>query len=300
MVASYKELSVQKFNEKIQALESMLESCVLCPRMCRVNRIKGEKGYCHADADLYISSYGAHFGEEHILVGTGGSGTIFLTWCNLRCSYCQNYDISLEGNGEKMSSQACAEIMIYLQNRGCHNINFVTPTHYAPQLIKAIKIASEKGLNLPIVWNCGGYENVQVIKILEGIVDIYMPDIKYSRKDSSSIFSNAPDYFERCKEAVKEMFRQTGNIQIEKGVAIKGLLIRHLVLPEDIAGSREIFLFIRNEISEMAWVNIMAQYRPYGVLPEKLNRRITADEYNNVLNIARKIGLRNIIYSLLF
>lgn len=294
---SFKKISEKDFREKIQILDDILACCTLCPRKCKVNRIKGQKGYCKADADLYISSYGAHFGEEEILVGTGGSGTIFLTWCNLRCSYCQNYDISIEGSGEKISIEECAKIMIYLQNRGCHNINLVTPTHYTPQLVKAIKIASEMGLDIPIVWNCGGYENVEIIKILDGIVDIYMPDIKYSRSDWAKLLSDAPDYFERCKEAVKEMFRQVGNIQLENGIAKKGLLIRHLVLPEDLAGSKEIFLFIKNELSPETYVNIMAQYRPYGIIPEKINRRITFEEYKNALNLAKKIGLKNIIHN---
>ncbi|MCX7704909.1 MAG: radical SAM protein [bacterium] len=296
----YKELSRQKFNEKIEILEKMLESCILCPRKCKVNRKKGEKGFCRANANLYISSYGAHFGEEEILVGSGGSGTIFLTWCNLRCAYCQNYDISLEGNGEKVSIEQCAEIMLYLQRRGCHNINLVTPTHYTPHLIKSIKIASERGLNVPIVWNCGGYENVEVIKILEGIIDIYMPDIKYSNPETALKLSCARDYFERCKESVREMFRQVDNIQIENGIAKKGLLIRHLVLPEDLAGSEQIFLFIKNEISPDVWVNIMAQYRPFGNLPDKINRRISIIEYRNAINAAKSIGLKNILYNQFF
>ncbi len=185
--------------------------------------------------------------------------------------------------------------MLYLQKRGCHNINFVTPTHFTPQLVKSISIASENGLEIPIVWNCGGYESVEVIKILEGIVDIYMPDIKYSNSETATKLSHAPDYFERCKEAVKEMFRQVGNIHIENGIAKRGLLIRHLVLPEDIAGSQEIFAFLVNEISPDVWINIMAQYRPYGTLSDQINRRVKMEEYQNTVNLAGKIGLKNII-----
>ncbi len=294
-IPAYKNLDKDRFQEKIQKLEKIPESCTLCPRKCRTNRIKGEKGFCRAIADLRVSSYGAHFGEEKMLVGTGGSGTIFLTWCNLRCKFCQNYDISLEGLGTKTSIEECAEIMLHLMKRGCHNINLVTPTHYLPQLVKAIKIASDKGLNIPIVYNCGGYENIDVIKILEGLVDIYMPDIKYSKSETASILSGAPDYFDRCREAVKEMYRQVGNIQLENGIAKRGLLVRHLVLPENIAGSKEIFSFLKNEISPSVYVNIMAQYRPYGDIPDCINRRITADEYRDAIEQARNTGLKNII-----
>lgn len=299
-IPSYKKISKDKLEKKIQTLEEILTCCNLCPRNCRGNRIKGQKGYCRADANLFVSSYGAHFGEENILVENYGSGTIFLTWCNLRCVFCQNYDISLYGLGDKISIERCAEIMLWLQKKGCHNINFVTPTHYVPQLVKSIKIASEKGLNIPVVWNCGGYENVQTIKYLKGIVDIYMPDIKYSRFDTAALLSNAPDYFDRCKEAVKEMFEQVGNIQLENGIAKRGLLIRHLVLPENLAGSEEVLLFIKNEISSETYVNIMAQYRPYGVIPEKINRCITPEEYLYVVNLAKKIGLKNIIVNKFF
>ncbi|MCM8815257.1 MAG: radical SAM protein [Candidatus Omnitrophica bacterium] len=300
LTPSYKSLNPAQFQEKIEALESMLQECKLCPRKCKAKRESGEKGFCRAGANLWISSYGAHFGEEEILVGSYGSGTIFFTWCNLRCSFCQNYDISLEGNGESVSEQQCAEIMIYLQKRGCHNINLVTPTHYTPQIVKSIKIASEKGLNIPIVWNCGGYESFEVIRTLDKIVDIYMPDIKYSNSEAATLLSNAPDYFERCKEAIIEMYRQVGNIQIENNIAKRGLLIRHLVLPEDLAGSEQIFMFLKNEISPDVFINIMAQYRPYGNIPEKMGRRITINEYRNAIILARKIGLRNIIHSTTF
>jgi len=294
-IPAYKKLSEKEFEKKINQLEKIITCCTLCPRHCKVNRLKGEKGFCRADHNLYISSYGAHFGEEDILVGTYGSGTIFMTWCNLRCIFCQNYDISLKGVGEKVTVEQCADIMLYLQKRLCHNINLVTPTHYTFHLVRAIKIASEKGLELPIVWNCGGYENVEVIKILDGIVDIYMPDIKYSNSETAKVLSNAPDYFERCKEAVREMFAQVGNIQIENGIAKRGLLVRHLVLPENLAGSKEIFAFLKNEISPDVAINIMSQFRPYGNLPEKMNRPITHIEYYEVIEMAKQQGLKNLI-----
>ena len=209
-----------------------------------------------------VSSYGPHFGEEDPLVGDSGSGTIFLASCNLLCVYCQNYDISHEGYGKHVSEEKVADFMIDLQRRGCHNINFVTPTHFASQLLKSIDFAIPKGLQLPIVWNCGGYENVEIIKLLDGIVDIYMPDMKYGSAESASKYSDAPDYFEYCRESVKEMHRQVGDLQVENGIAKRGLLIRHLVLPNDVANSRAVFEFIAEEISKDTYVNIMDQYRP--------------------------------------
>jgi len=287
----YIKLSEKKFNGRIEKLHSILRNCELCPRKCHVNRLKGERGYCKAGKNLEISSYGPHFGEESVLVGQHGSGTIFLTWCNLKCSYCQNYEISITGKGNVISGKDCAKIMLHLQKHGCHNINFVTPTHFTPQLVKAIKIATEDGLKLPIIWNCGGYEHVEVIKLLEGIIDIYMPDIKYSREDSAKTYSHAADYFERCKEAVKEMYRQVGDLQINKGIAQRGLLISHLILPNDTAGSEEILHFIAREISPDSYVNIMAQYHPCGNPTSELNRCITKEEFHSVINTAKSLGL---------
>jgi len=280
-----------ELDDKVEALYNILESCELCPRKCNVNRIKGEKGFCKADKFM-VSSYFPHFGEEEPLVGIHGSGTIFLTHCNLRCVYCQNYEISHLGIGEVVSEEEVAGMMLKLQALGCHNINFVTPTHYAPYLVKAVSIAVEKGLRLPIVWNCGGYENVEVIKLLEGVVDIYMPDIKYSSSEAAKKYSFAPDYFERCKESVIEMHRQVGDLKIQNGIAYRGLLIRHLVLPNDLAGSEEVLKFISN-LSKNSYVNIMAQYRPEGEAYKykKLNRRITREEFIKVINLAKKFGL---------
>lgn len=283
-----------EMRERVRELYSILESCELCPRKCHVNRIEGEKGYCRSDARPMVSSYFPHFGEEDVLVGRNGSGTIFLTNCNLLCIYCQNYDISHLGIGEVVSEERIAEMMLHLQALGCHNINFVTPTHYTPQLVKAIEIAAERGLKLPVVWNCSGYENVEVIRLLEGIVDIYMPDMKYSSRESASKYSSAPDYFERCKEAVKEMHRQVGDLKVdERGIAYRGLIIRHLVLPNDLAGSEEILKFIAEEISRNTYVNIMAQYRPEGEAYRyrELNRRITREEFTRVVETAKKLGL---------
>lgn len=282
-----------ELEKKIKELYSILECCELCPRKCHVNRLKGEKGFCRSGSELMISSFGPHFGEEPELVGIHGSGTIFLTNCNLLCVYCQNYEISHLGEGREVSLEEAAGMMLTLQKIGCHNINLVTPTHFSPQLVKAIKIAAEKGLKLPIVWNCSGYENVDVIKILEGVVDIYMPDIKYSNSESARKYSRAPDYFERCKEAVKEMHRQVGDLKVdERGIAYRGLIIRHLVLPNDLAGSEKILEFIAS-LSKDNYVNIMDQYMPCWKAIEfkELSRSITASEYLKIIKIAKKLGL---------
>ena len=281
-------------DERIEKLEAILNECKLCPRACGVNRNEGEKGYCKSDKHLMVSSVQPHFGEEDVLVGTYGSGTIFLTNCNLRCIYCQNYDISHLGYGQRMTVEELAFSMLSLQKRGCHNVNFVTPTHYTPQIVKALKIAIEKGLRIPIVYNCGGYEAKSTIELLDGIVDIYMPDIKYGDIENAKRYSNAPDYFDRCKEAVKEMHRQVGDLKVdERGIACRGLLIRHLVLPNGIAGSAEVLKFVATEISKESYVNIMMQYRPMYKAHEykELNRGIKMSEYREAIDIAREWGL---------
>jgi putative pyruvate formate lyase activating enzyme len=282
-----------ELNKRIEKLYGILESCELCPRKCRANRLGGEKGYCRSGVELQVSSYGPHFGEEQELVGRHGSGTIFLTNCNLLCLYCQNYEISHLGEGEVRTEEEVADCMLKLQAGGCHNINFVTPTHFTPQLIKATAIAAGKSLRLPIVWNCSGYENVETIKLLDGIVDIYMPDIKYSDGEPAKRYSNAPDYFERCKEAVQEMHKQVGDLRLdERGIAYRGLLVRHLVLPNGLAGSEEVLKFIAS-LSKDTYINIMAQYHPCGEAfqYEELNRRLTSVEYVKVINIAKRLGL---------
>lgn len=279
---------------RIDALMKLLEECRLCPRECRIDRVSGEKGVCRAGADLEISSAFPHFGEEPPLVGWGGSGTIFLTHCNLRCIFCQNFDISHLGKGKKVSVEEFALHMLRLQNMGCHNINFVTPTHYAPQIISALPLAIEGGLEVPLVWNCGGYESIEVIRLLDGIVDIYMPDVKYSREENAEKYSKAPGYFTVVREVLKEMHRQVGDLEIDnRGIARRGLLIRHLVMPDDIAGSDEVLRFIAGEISKNSYVNIMDQYHPCykaHLFPE-INRPITESEYLAVLKLAKALGL---------
>ena len=279
---------------RIAALREILVDCTLCPRYCHINRLAGEKGFCKVGALPMVSSYGAHFGEERCLVGQHGSGTIFMTWCNLRCVFCQNYDISQLAQGEEVELETLSEIMLSLQAQGCHNINFVTPSHQAAQIVAALPYAIERGLNVPLVYNCGGYENVATLKLLDGIFDIYLPDFKYGDDYSAMQFSGAMGYVEIAKASLLEMQRQVGVLELdETGTALRGLLIRHLVLPEGKAGSREVLNFIAREISPDTYVNIMDQYHP--CFEEKkhppLNRPITEDEYREALALAREAGL---------
>jgi putative pyruvate formate lyase activating enzyme len=257
-------------------------------------RSEGETGDCHSTDEIIISSVGPHFGEESPLVGTHGSGTIFFANCNLSCEFCQNYDISHLGIGEKNSIEDLARAMLKLQQRGSHNINLVTPTHFTPQIVDAVILAIDKGLEIPIVYNCGGYESVETLKLLEGIVDIYMPDIKYSVDKNALKYSGINNYWEVVTFAIKEMHMQVGDLKISKrGLAQRGLLIRHLVLPNDIAGSKKVIEFVANEISTNSYLNIMDQYRPaYNATKyEKLNRRITPSEYKEVVEYAFSKGL---------
>lgn len=280
--------------QRNRLLKEFLKECRLCPRECGVNRLNGETGVCRAGSEPMISSAFPHFGEEPPLAGYHGSGTIFLTHCNLRCVFCQNYDISHLGNGKRIASQEMAQAMVRLQEIGCHNINFVTPTHYAPQIVASLPEAIERGLRLPIVYNCSGYESIEVIRLLEGVVDIYMPDVKFMDKKHSKQFSNAPDYPEVIKKVLKEMHRQVGDLTISsRGVAEKGLLIRHLVMPNGVASSEAVLRFIAEEISVHSYVNIMDQYRPeYRAhdYPE-INRRATYKEYTEAVQWAKGYGL---------
>lgn len=283
-----------ELHERIKKLSAILEECRLCPRNCKKNRLKGEKGTCKAGAELMVSSVFPHFGEEPPLVGYYGSGTIFLTNCNLRCIFCQNYDISHLGSGREISTEELADSMLSLQRLGCHNINFVTPTHYTPQIIASLPRAAEMGLVLPLVWNCSGYESIEVVKLLDGIVDIYMPDYKYSNPAPARRYSKAPDYPDIVKGVLKEMHRQVGILKMDnRGIAYRGLLIRHLVMPEGLSGTRDAMEFIAHELSPDTYVNIMDQYRPcYRAFdyPE-ISRRITREEYEEAVRLAREAGL---------
>ncbi|AFH50806.1 Fe-S protein [Ignavibacterium album JCM 16511] len=287
-------LNLLELNKRAEILKKMLEECRICPNECAVNRLQGEIGNCHSADEVLISSYGPHFGEEPELVGLYGSGTIFFTNCNLSCVYCQNYDISQLGIGNRISIDEIANIMISLQSRGCHNINLVTPTHFVPQIVEALIIAIEKGLEIPLVYNCGGYESVETLHLLEDIIDIYMPDIKYSDNEVAARLSGIKNYWNVVRSAVKEMHIQVGDLHIDKkGIARRGLLVRHLVLPNNLAGSEKVIDFIADEISEETYLNIMDQYRPAFKAAEeqKLMRRIKSDEFERVVEYARFKGL---------
>jgi putative pyruvate formate lyase activating enzyme len=276
-----------ELKERIHRAYALLESCTVCPRKCRINRLDDERGFCRTGLLPVISSFGPHFGEEPPLVGTNGSGTIFVTHCNMSCEYCQNYDISQCGNGETVSCETLAGIMITLQERNCHNINLVTPSHIVPQIIRSIGIAADQGLHIPIVYNCGGYESLETLRLLEGIIDIYMPDAKYGDDTIAIALSRAHDYVPIMHAALKEMHRQVGDLVVTDGVAVRGMIIRHLVLPENLAGSDRVLPWIAENISRDAYVNIMNQYHPAwhaGNMKvsspyRSLGRRITPDEY---------------------
>jgi putative pyruvate formate lyase activating enzyme len=287
-------LTLPELKQRAEALHQLLVECRICPNECLAKRTEGETGDCHSTDEVYISSVGPHFGEEPPLVGTNGSGTIFFTNCNLDCQFCQNYDISHLGIGEKASITDLARAMLQLQRIGCHNINLVTPTHFTPKIVDALILAIEKGLELPIVYNCGGYESVETLKLLEDIVDIYMPDIKYSIDENALRYSGIQNYWETAKLAVKEMHHQVGDLKISKrGIVQRGLIVRHLVLPNDVAGSKAVVDFIADEISMDTYLNIMDQYRPAfhaNKYPE-LNRRITPSEYKEVVDYAFNKGL---------
>lgn len=289
-----KKRALDNFEEIIEQAYALLEHCHLCPRSCGADRLRGEKGYCGVGSEVMVSSFGPHFGEEAVLVGAFGSGAIFLTSCNLSCCFCQNYSISHLRQGQVVSISEFAGMMISLQEKGCHNINFVTPTPYVPQILKAVSIAWSRGLFVPLVYNCGGYESVETLKLLDEIIDVYMPDAKYSSREAAQNLSRATDYPERMKAALKEMYRQVGNLVVdEEGLAVRGLLIRHLVLPNDLAGTEDIMHFIATQLSLDAYVNIMDQYRPeYKAWDHpEINRPITHQEYRKAVEIALREGL---------
>ena len=283
--------------EKIRKGRIWLTKCTLCPRFCRVDRTAGEIGYCRTGRYALVASTGPHFGEERPLVGTRGSGAIFFSSCNLFCVFCQNYDISHGGEGAPVKPEELAGIMISLQEKGCHNINFVTPSHVIPQILEALPIAIEHGLNVPLVYNCGGYERVSALRLLSGVVDIYMPDFKFWDPKAAERLCDAADYPARAREALREMHRQVGDLQWDaSGVAQRGLLVRHLVMPDGLAGSSFILRFIADEISPNTYVNIMDQYHPCGeaVGKPEIGRRITSREFQEALRAAGEAGLKRL------
>jgi putative pyruvate formate lyase activating enzyme len=288
-----------ELKKRAEQLWSIMEKCQLCPRGCGVNRLKGNKGFCQAPgAQLVVSAFHPHFGEERPLVGMSGSGTIFLTHCNLRCVFCQNWEISQLGRGVESDINDLAKMMLYLQKIGCHNINLVTPTHYSPHILKALDIAAGKGLRLPVVYNTSGWERYEIVKILDGVVDIYLPDFKYWDKEMAAKYSSgAESYPEITKKAILEMHRQVGVAKPAKdGILYRGLIIRHLVMPNDVSGSLKVMEWIAKELPKDTYVNIMSQYNPlYKALdyPE-ISRRITKEEYTKVVKKAKELGLTNL------
>ncbi len=283
-----------ELHKRAQKLLSLTSPCRLCPRKCRVNRLEGETGFCGLGKGAKVASYNAHFGEEDPLVGRYGSGTIFLSGCNLKCSFCQNYEISHETEGTTLSPEQMAGLMLELQKRGCHNINFVTPSHVVPQIAEALIPAAAQGLNLPLVYNSSGYDGLETLTLLDGIFDIYMPDFKFWDDQWSRRYCYDALYREAAIQAVKEMHRQVGDLETDKnGLAVKGLLVRHLVMPNLVSGTGSVMKFLANRISKATYVNVMDQYRPCGTASHDpfINRPITAKEYKYAVNAAHKAGL---------
>ncbi|MBN1954672.1 MAG: radical SAM protein [Anaerolineae bacterium] len=282
-----------ELQERVRQADERLHECDFCGRYCRVDRYE-QPGACQTGARAVLSSYGPHFGEEDPLRGFQGSGTIFFAWCNLHCQYCQNSDISQQGHGREVEAEEIAAAMLALQARGCHNINLVSPTHVVAPILAALLIAAEAGLRLPLVWNTGGFDSVETVRLLDGIVDIYMPDIKYADAEVGYRYSRVRDYPAVNQAAVKEMHRQTGDLALdERGIARRGLLVRHLVLPEGLAGTVQVARFLAEEVSRDTYVNVMDQYRPCYRAHEypPLARSITGEEYKAALAAARAAGL---------
>ena len=287
-----------ELKERAEKLWKLMEKCTLCPRMCEVNRLKGERGDCGSNAKLEISSYNPHFGEERPLVGKGGSGTIFMTHCNLRCVFCINWEISQGGQGFERSIEEFVKMMLTLQKRGCHNINFVTPSHYSPHILLAVDRAAAKGLTLPLVYNTCGWERIEILKVLDGIVDIYLPDIKYSESGFANKYSSgAKTYPDVTRTAIKEMHRQVGTAKpADDGLVYRGLMIRHLVMPNNVSGTKAILTWIAKNLPKDTYINTMSQYQPmYKAFdyPE-IARRINRKEYTEAITTAKEVGLINL------
>ena len=286
-----------RLDEKIERGLALMESCTICPRACEVNRLRGETGFCNTGRKARVASYNAHFGEEGPLVGRYGSGTIFMSSCNLLCGFCQNFEISHQRQGLDVTAEQLATMMVELCKQGCHNINFVTPTHVVPQILEALPFAIEEGLNIPLVYNSGGYDAVDTLRILEGVFDIYMPDFKFWEAEWADRYCRAPDYRKMTAGAIKEMHRQVGDLVLdENGFAARGLLVRHLVMHENTAGTEPIMRFLADEISPDTYVNVMDQYHPCGhaVKDAVINRRLRASEFREAIDAARRAGLKRL------
>jgi putative pyruvate formate lyase activating enzyme len=284
-----------KLSRKVAEAYNMMESCVLCGRYCKANRMKGEEGFCKIGKVALVASFGPHHGEETPIAGACGSGTVFFSRCNLGCLFCQNYDISHFYAGKRYSSDQLADIFLEIKEMRCHNLNLVTPTHQMPMIIEALEIAADRGFDLPLVWNCGGYESPETLAVLDGLVDVYMPDFKFWDEAPSEKYLNASDYPEIARAATKEMHRQVGDLVIdEDGLTRRGLLVRHLVMPENLAGTESLVRWIAREISPNTYINVMKQYHPSfkaGEFPE-IERLITDLEFRQALDWAKKAKLR--------
>ena len=280
--------------EKISQARQLLNSCEICPRRCKVDRFSGELGECNTGDEAIVSSFNPHFGEEPPLVGAFGSGTIFFSQCNLKCNFCQNYDISHNGDGEECGLGQLAGMMLILQNNGCHNINLVTPTHVVPQILSALDMAIDGGLRVPLVYNSSGYDKVETLELLEGVVDIYMPDFKFWDPAVAQQTCNALDYPEVAQKAIAEMHRQVGDLQVdENGIATRGLVLRHLVMPAGMAGTKAVMSFIAAQVSKNTYVNLMDQYRPCGKAHEVkgLETPVSETEFNQAVQEAKEAGI---------
>jgi putative pyruvate formate lyase activating enzyme len=281
---------------RVERAQEALRSCQACPRNCRVNRLEDKFAVCRTGRHAIVSSHFAHFGEEDCLRGWKGSGTLFFSGCNLRCVFCQNFDISWQVRGTPVPPEKLAGMMLDLQKQGCHNVNFVTPEHVVPQIVEALPYAIAGGLRLPLVYNTGAYDSMESLRLLDGLVDIYMPDFKYWDSEMARRYSRAPDYPEVARRALKEMHRQVGDLIFdENGLATRGLLVRHLVMPGEVAGTEEVTRWIARELSPATYLNLMAQYYPAGKVSRsefgEINRRVLPSEYERALDAARRAGL---------
>ncbi|KPL00560.1 MAG: radical SAM protein [candidate division Zixibacteria bacterium SM23_73_3] len=288
-------MKVKDIKERIEKAYALLENCVVCPRKCGVNRLKGEKGFCGVGKNPKVASYNVHYGEEPPISGTKGSGTIFFSGCSLRCIYCQNFPISQMRHGKEITTPELADMMLFLQSKRCHNINLVTPTHFVPQILEALSFAWEKGFDLPLVYNTSGYDDTESLKLLEGVIDVYLPDMRYSDNQKAKKLSAVGNYVEVNRDAIKLMYSQVENLVTDKwGVAQRGLIIRHLILPDNLTGSEETFRFIKEEISEDVYVSLMGQYFPSFKASRhvSINRKILPEEYGYAVVSFFNSGLR--------
>jgi len=280
--------------DKISQARQLLTSCEICPRACKIDRFPGELGECSTGDEAIVSSFTPHFGEEPPLVGAFGSGTIFFSHCNLKCNFCQNYEISHDGDGDECGLGQLAGMMLILQNNGCHNINFVTPTHVVPQILSALDMAIDGGLKIPLVYNSSGYDKVETLELLEGVIDIYMPDFKFWDPEIAQQTCNAPDYPDVAVKAIVEMHRQVGDLQVdENGIATRGLVLRHLVMPAGMAGTKAVMSFIADHVSKNTYVNVMDQYRPCGKAHEVkgLEAPVSEAEFDKAVQEAKEAGI---------